>query len=81
VAGTAWCWLSRNGLFRAAIRRRGPNMLNALVASAGTMLFGLGLTVGQLTICLGGWAIGGLAAIAMMLDDKPSGPGSPGDHD
>jgi hypothetical protein len=81
VAGTGWSWLSRKGLFRPAIRRRGSSLLIALVASAGTVLFGLGLTVGQLTLCLGGWAIGGLAAIAIMLDDKPSDPGSAGGSD
>jgi hypothetical protein len=81
VAGTGWSWLSRNGLFRPAIRRRGSSLLVALVASAGTVLFGLGLATGQMTICLGGWAIGGLAATAMMLDDKPSDPGSPDGRD
>jgi hypothetical protein len=81
VAGTGWSWLSPNGLFRPAIRRGGSSLLIALVASAGTVLFGLGLSVGQLAICTGGWAIGGLAAIAIMLDDKPSGPGSPGGPD
>jgi len=81
VAGTGWSWLSRNGLFRPAIRRRGSSLLFALVASAGTVVLGLGLTVGQLTICIAGWVTGGLAAIALMLNDKPSGPASPAGRD
>jgi hypothetical protein len=78
VVIVGWHWRSPRGLFRPAGQRRGWRLAAAVVASAGLLLFGVGMAVGQLTIAISALAVVMVPSLLLMLGDKPTGPG-PGD--
>jgi hypothetical protein len=75
VAAVGWSWLSRRGLFRPAARRGGWRLAAALVSSLGGLIFGIGIAMGQMTIAIAAWVIGGLSCLILVMEDKPAGPG------
>jgi len=78
VVTVGWQWRSPRGLFRPAGRRGGWRLALAVVASAGTLVFGVGLAQGQLTIAIAALAFVGVPSVLLMLGDTPHEPG-PGD--
>jgi hypothetical protein len=75
AVAVGWSWLSRRGLFRPAARRGGWRLAIAVLSSLDALIFGIGIAMGQLTIAIVAWAIGGLTSLILVLDDKPSEPG------
>lgn len=67
----------RNGLYRLAARQGGWTRGAAIVASAGAVAFGILLTLGQMTLAIAGWLVGGLASVALLLSHKSSPPAQP----
>jgi hypothetical protein len=76
AVAVGWSWLSRRGLFRPAARRGGWRLAAALLSSLGGLVFGIGITVGQMTIAIVAWVIGGLPSLLLVMEDKPAGPGN-----
>ena len=75
VAAVGWCWLSRRGLFRPAAQRGGWRLAAALVSSLGGVIFGIGIAMGQMTIAIAAWVIGGLPSLILVMEDNQGGPG------
>jgi hypothetical protein len=75
VVIVGWHWSSPRGAFRSAGRRGGWRLAIAVVASAGMLIFGVGIAVGQLTIAIAAVAIVGLTSLLLLLGDKPAGRG------
>jgi hypothetical protein len=76
VVTVGWQWLSSRGLFRPAGRRGGWRLALAVVASAATLVFGVGMALGQLTIAIAALAFVGVPSVLLMLGETPPGPGS-----
>lgn len=75
AAAVGWPWLSRRGLFRPAARRGGWRLAVALLSSLGGLIFGVGIAMGQMTIAIAAWVIGGLPALILVMEHKQGGPG------
>ena len=75
VVGVGWTWLSRDGFFRPAARRGGWRLAVAVVSSLGSLTFGIGFAIGQITIALVALIFAGLPSLILMMEDRPSGPG------
>ncbi len=76
VAVVGLLWLPQRGFFRQAARPGGWRLAIALLASLGTLVFGVGIAFGQVTIAIAAWAIGGLPSLALWMEGRPSPPGS-----
>lgn len=77
VAGVGWSWLSRRGLFRAASRHAGWRLVVAVLSSLAALTFGIGIAMGQMTIAIVAWVIGGLSVAMLMMEDN-QGASAPG---
>jgi hypothetical protein len=75
VVIVGWHWRSPRGLFRPAGRSGGWRLALAVVASAGMLIFGVGVAVGQLTIAFAALAVVMVPSVILMMGDKPTGPG------
>jgi hypothetical protein len=69
AVGVAWSWLSRSGWFRHSDWRHGWRLGVALLSSAGLLVFGTGLALGQLTIAVAGMAVGAAAFLILVTKD------------
>ena len=68
VAAAVWPWLSRDGFFRPAARRGGWRLAAGVVSSLGTLAFGVGFAIGQLTISLVALIFAGLPSLILMME-------------
>jgi hypothetical protein len=75
VVIVGWHWRSPRGLFRPAGRSGGWRLALAVVASAGMLIFGVGVAVGQLTIAFAALAVVMVPSVILMMGDKPTRPG------
>ena len=75
AAAVGWSWLSRRGLFRPAARHGGWRLAIAVLSSLGGLIFGIGIAMGQMTIAIAAWVLGGLAGLVLVMEDKPAGSG------
>jgi hypothetical protein len=71
VAIIAWYWLSPAGPYRAAARHGSWRLPLAVVASAGTLTFGVAIAIGQWTIAFVALAVAGLPTLLLLTNDKP----------
>ena len=78
VAAVGRSWLSPRGFFRSAARRGGWRLAVALLSSLGGLIFGIGIAMGQSTIAIAAWVIGGLPSMLLVMEDKAAGPESLG---
>jgi hypothetical protein len=78
VASVAWSWLSPHGMFRPEDRHRGWRLAVALLSSLGALIFGIGAAMGQFAIALIALLVGGLPAVLLLMDGKPTRPGPDG---
>ena len=76
VVIVGWHWRSPRGLLRPAGRRGGWRLAAAVVASAGVLIFGVGMAVGQVTIAVAALAVVMVTSLLLMIADKPAGPGA-----
>jgi hypothetical protein len=72
-AAVGWSWLSPRGLFRPAPGRGGWRLAIALLSSLGGLIGAVSMAMGQLTVGIVAWALGGLAALVLLLDNTPPG--------
>jgi hypothetical protein len=75
VAAIGWSWLSPRGVYRPAAGRGGWRLAAAAVSSLCALVFIIGFALGQLTMAIAGWIVGGLTTAVLMMDGKPPGPG------
>jgi hypothetical protein len=81
VAAAGQCWLSRRGLFRLVAWRGGWRLAVALLATLAGLIFGIGIAVGQTTIGIAAWAVGGLLSLVLLTDGKRAGSEPDSDRD
>jgi len=70
VAAAGSSWLSRRGLYRPAARRGGWRLAAAVLSSLCILIFGIGVAIGQMTIAIVAFAIGGLASLILVMEDR-----------
>lgn len=75
IAAVAWSWLSPRGWLRPAARRGGWRLAVALLSSLGALICGISIAIGQMTIGIVALFAGGLPALALLAEDKPTGTG------
>ena len=76
VMGQYW---RRGGFFRQAARQSGWMRAAAIAASVGALSFGVFTAVGQTTLGIAGWLVGGLASVPLIMARK-SAPSEPRDR-
>lgn len=64
----------RGGFFRVAAEQGRWMRVAAIAASAGGVSFGLFTAVGQMTLGVAGWLVGGLASVSLLMSRKPADP-------
>jgi hypothetical protein len=74
AAIVGWYWPSRQGPFRSAAQRGGWRIAIAVLSSLGMLVFGVGIATGQWVIGLAALMVGGLPAMVLVADRKPSPP-------
>jgi len=75
VAAAASYWISPRGLFRPAARRGGWRLALAVLACVCVLIFGIGMAMGQPTVVIAAWAIGGAAYLVLAMERRDAGPG------
>jgi hypothetical protein len=75
VAIGQW-WLPQRGMFRQAARRGGWRLAIALIGSLGALIFGVLTSLGEWTIGIAAWLIGGLLSLTLWMDGMPRPPQS-----
>lgn len=68
----------RNGFFLVAAQKGGWMCAAAIIASVGAFSFGVFTSLGQTTIGIVGWLVGGLASVPLLMSRK-SGAETPAD--
>lgn len=64
------------GLYRVAVLQGGWRRVAAVLASGGAVSFGVFSAVGQTTLGIAGWLIGGLATAPLVIGRKSASPGA-----
>jgi hypothetical protein len=67
----------RGGFFRHAAEQGGWTRVTAVVAALGMLSFGVFTALGETTLGVAGWLVGGLAAVAMVTSVKTAGVAPP----
>jgi hypothetical protein len=66
-------------MYRPASRRSGWRLAIALLSSLAALVFGVGIAMGQFTIGIIAWAVGGLPSLVLLMEGKPTRSGPDGD--
>lgn len=69
VLGLLQNW-RRDRFLRLAAQQGGWMLLAAIVASVGGLSFGVFIAVGQMTLGIAGWLVGGLAAVSLLMSRR-----------
>lgn len=68
-------WLSSRGFYRLAARRGGWRLAVAILASAASLVFGIGIALGQFAIGIAALVLGGLASALLYTEFRRAASG------